>query len=112
VGHLIGKVCPHPHPAFGDNFTIIDTNGIHNVALDFCSCMHECPLASQLQHAWLFPATGTEPHTAVTTAALEQFQMLTFMGKISAYEYYYSLAQFMDNTNTKTLSVHVSHLVH
>ncbi|KAK0497447.1 hypothetical protein EDD18DRAFT_1104837 [Armillaria luteobubalina] len=79
VGHLIGKVCPHPHPAFGDNFTIIDTNGIHNVALDFCSCM-------------------------LTMVALKQFQMLTFMGKISAYEYYYSLARLTDNTNTKTPS--------
>ncbi|KAK0488249.1 hypothetical protein EDD18DRAFT_1359725 [Armillaria luteobubalina] len=102
VGHLIGEVCPHPHPAFGDNFTIIDTNGIHNVALDFCSCMHEHPLATQLQHAWLFPTTGSEPCTAVTTVALKQFQMLTFMGKISAYEYYYSLARLVDNTNTKT----------
>ncbi|KAK0482842.1 hypothetical protein EDD18DRAFT_1112478 [Armillaria luteobubalina] len=37
-------------------------------------------------------------------AALKQFQMLTFMGKISAYEYYYSLAQLTDNTNTKTPS--------
>ncbi|KAK0488128.1 hypothetical protein EDD18DRAFT_1110504 [Armillaria luteobubalina] len=102
VGHIIGEVCPHPHPVFGDHFTIIDTNGIHNVALDFCSCICEHPLASQLQRAWLFPMTGREPRTAVTTVALEQFQMLTFMGKISAYEYYYSLVRLTDNTNTKT----------
>ncbi|KAK0501996.1 hypothetical protein EDD18DRAFT_1100491 [Armillaria luteobubalina] len=43
-------------------------------------------LAGELQASWLFPVTDTEPHTTVTTAALEQFQMLTFMGKISAYE--------------------------
>ncbi|KAK0466634.1 hypothetical protein IW261DRAFT_1553911 [Armillaria novae-zelandiae] len=104
VRHLIGEICPHPRPAFGNHFTIIDTNGIHDVALDFCSCMREHPLAAQLQRAWLFPATGIEPRTAVTTAALEQFQMLTFMGKISAYEYYYSLARLTDNTNTKTPS--------
>ncbi|KAK0220662.1 hypothetical protein IW262DRAFT_1462008 [Armillaria fumosa] len=104
VGHMIGEVCPHLCPAFGDHFTIIDTNGIHDVALNFCSCICKCPLAMQLQHAWLFPATGREPHTAVTTVALKQFQMLTFMGKISAYRYYYSLAQLTDNTNTKTPS--------
>ncbi|KAK0464003.1 hypothetical protein IW261DRAFT_1347521, partial [Armillaria novae-zelandiae] len=109
VGHLIGEICPHPHPAFGNHFTIIDTNSIHDVTLNICSCMRERPLAAQLQCAWLFPATGIEPHTAVTTAALEQFQMLTFMGKISAYEYYYSLAQLTDNTNTKTPSVCSSH---
>ncbi|KAK0491756.1 hypothetical protein EDD18DRAFT_1109505 [Armillaria luteobubalina] len=104
VRHIIGEVCPHPHPAFGDHFTIIDTNGIHDVALDFCNCIRERPLASQLQRAWLFPVTGREPRTAVTTAALEQFQMLTFMGKISTYEYYYSLVRLTDNTNTKTPS--------
>ncbi|KAK0491728.1 hypothetical protein EDD18DRAFT_1109479 [Armillaria luteobubalina] len=105
VRHIIGEVCPHPRPAFGDHFMIIDTNGIHNVTLNFCNCIHERPLASQLQHAWLFPTTGREPHTAVTTAALEQFQMLTFMGKISTYEYYYSLVRLTDNTNTKTPSL-------
>ncbi|KAK0493247.1 hypothetical protein EDD18DRAFT_1356665 [Armillaria luteobubalina] len=104
VGHLIGEACPHPHPTFGNHFTIIDTNGIHDVALNFCSCMRECPLAAQLQCAWLFPATGIEPRTAVTMVVLEQIQMLTFMGKISAYEYYYSLAWLTDNTNTKTPS--------
>ncbi|KAK0470911.1 hypothetical protein IW261DRAFT_1553650 [Armillaria novae-zelandiae] len=102
VGHLIGKACAHPRPAFGSRFMIIDMNGIHNVALDFCHCLRECPLAIQLQRAWLFPGTVLEPRIAVTVAALEQFQMLTFMGKLSAYEYYHSLARLSDNTGTKT----------
>ncbi|KAK0475680.1 hypothetical protein EDD18DRAFT_1115892 [Armillaria luteobubalina] len=91
--------------AFSDHFTIIDTNGIHDVTLDFCNCIRERPLASQLQRAWLFPMTGRESHTAVTMVVLEQFQMLTFMGKISAYKYYYSLVRLTDNTNTKTPSL-------
>ncbi|KAK0478646.1 hypothetical protein EDD18DRAFT_1364574 [Armillaria luteobubalina] len=98
VGHLAGEVCLHPQPAFGNHFTIIDTNGIHDVALDFCSCMQKRPFAMQLQGSWLFPATDTQPRTAVMTTALEQFQMLTFMGKISAYEYYHSLVCLTDNT--------------
>ncbi|KAK0467413.1 hypothetical protein IW261DRAFT_1553874 [Armillaria novae-zelandiae] len=98
VGHLTGEVCPHPQAAFGNRFTIIDTNGIHDVTLDFCSCMRRHSFALQLQGSWLFPATDTEPHTAITTAALEQFQMLTFMGKISAYEYYHSLVCLTNNT--------------
>ncbi|KAK0497920.1 hypothetical protein EDD18DRAFT_1351735 [Armillaria luteobubalina] len=102
VGHLIGEACAHPRPAFGSHFTIVDTNGIHDVALDFCNCLRECPLASQLQHAWLFPGTVTEPCIAVTVATLEQFQMLTFMGEVSAYEYYQSLGRLSDNTGTKT----------
>ncbi|KAK0502087.1 hypothetical protein EDD18DRAFT_1100581 [Armillaria luteobubalina] len=98
VGHLAGEVCPHPRAAFGNRFTIIDTNGIHDVALDFCSCMQKRSFALQLHGSWLFPATDTEPCTAVTTATLEQFQMLTFMGKISAYEYYHSLVHLTNNT--------------
>ncbi|KAK0477824.1 hypothetical protein IW261DRAFT_1594300, partial [Armillaria novae-zelandiae] len=98
VGHLTGEACPHPQPAFGNHFTVIDTNGIHDVALNFCNCMRKRPFAMQLQGSWLFPATDTQPRTAVTTAALEQFQMLTFMGKISAYEYYHSLVRLTDNT--------------
>ncbi|KAK0213555.1 hypothetical protein IW262DRAFT_1301039 [Armillaria fumosa] len=59
-------------------------------------------LRYQLQRAWLFPGTVMEPCIAVTVAALEQFQMLTFMGKVLAYKYYHSLAQLSDNTGTKT----------
>ncbi|KAK0478694.1 hypothetical protein EDD18DRAFT_1364550 [Armillaria luteobubalina] len=98
VGHLAGEICPHPHPAFSNHFTIIDMNGIHDVTLDFCSCMQKRPFAMQLQGSWLFPAMDTEPCTAITTAALEQFQMLTFMGKILAYEYYHSLVHLTNNT--------------
>ncbi|KAK0493893.1 hypothetical protein EDD18DRAFT_1077920, partial [Armillaria luteobubalina] len=101
VGHLVGEACAHPRPAFGSHFTIVDTNGIHDVTLDFCNCLRECPLTSQLQCAWLFPGTVMEPRIAVTVAALEQFQMLTFMGKVSAYEYYQSLGRLSDNTGTK-----------
>ncbi|KAK0493828.1 hypothetical protein EDD18DRAFT_1078111, partial [Armillaria luteobubalina] len=102
VGHPLGDICIHPCPAFDHRFTIIDTNGVHDINLNFCNCCHECPLATQLQCMWLFPGTVMEPHTAVTMAALEQFQMLTFMGKLSAYEYYHSLAQLLDNTGTNT----------
>ncbi|KAK0500890.1 hypothetical protein EDD18DRAFT_1348323 [Armillaria luteobubalina] len=112
VGHLAGEVCPHPQPAFGNHFTIIDTNGIHDVALDFCSCMRKRPFAMQLQGSWLFLATDTQPRTAVTTAALEQFQMLTFMGKISAYEYYHSLVRLTDNTGITAPSDNFDTFIH
>ncbi|KAK0493944.1 hypothetical protein EDD18DRAFT_1355859 [Armillaria luteobubalina] len=98
VGHLAGEVCLHLQLAFHNHFTIIDTNGIHDIALDFCSCMQKHLFAMQLQGAWLFPATDIQPCTTVMTTALEQFQMLTFMGKISAYEYYHSLVCLTDNT--------------
>ncbi|KAK0221290.1 hypothetical protein IW262DRAFT_1447825 [Armillaria fumosa] len=103
------KAC---HSAFGNHFTIIDTNGIHDVTLDFRSCMRKCPFAIQLQGTWLFPATDIKPCTAVTTAALEQFQMLTFMGKISAYKYYHSLVCLTDNTDIKSPSDNFDAFIH
>ncbi|KAK0482876.1 hypothetical protein EDD18DRAFT_1084606 [Armillaria luteobubalina] len=107
VGHLASEVCPYPRAAFGNCFTIIDTNGIHDVALNFCSCMQKRSFALQLHGSWLFPAMDTEPHTAVTTATLEQFRMLTFIGKISAYEYYHSLVCLMNNTGVMAPSVRI-----
>ncbi|KAK0237349.1 hypothetical protein EDD85DRAFT_791018 [Armillaria nabsnona] len=47
------------------------------------------------------------PITEHITAALEQFQMLTFMGKISAYKYYHSLAHLTDNTVCKWSFIHL-----
>ncbi|KAK0478572.1 hypothetical protein EDD18DRAFT_1312571 [Armillaria luteobubalina] len=111
VGHLVGEACPHPWPAFGSRFTIIDMNSIHDVALDFCHCLRERPLAIQLQRAWLFPGTVKEPCIVVTVAALEQFQMLTFMGKVSVYEYYHSLARLSDNTSMKMPPISFIHIV-
>ncbi|KAK0477741.1 hypothetical protein EDD18DRAFT_1312696 [Armillaria luteobubalina] len=91
VGHLTGEVCPHPQPAFGNCFTIIDTNSDEPLG-------SKRPFALQLQSSWLFPAADTKPRTTITTAALEQFQMLTFMGKISAYKCYHSLVHLTNNT--------------
>ncbi|KAK0501073.1 hypothetical protein EDD18DRAFT_1016875, partial [Armillaria luteobubalina] len=63
VGHLVGEACPHPRLAFSNHFTVIDTNGIHDVALNFCSCMQRHPFAMQLQGSWHFPVTDIEPCT-------------------------------------------------
>ncbi|KAK0430925.1 hypothetical protein EV421DRAFT_1721040, partial [Armillaria borealis] len=52
-----------------------------------------------------FPATVEIPRTAVTFAALQQFQMLSFMSKISAYEYYHTLARLSDNTGVQLVLV-------
>lgn len=38
LGHAIGERCVAPRPAFADDFVIIDTNGVHEIALDFCDC--------------------------------------------------------------------------
>ncbi|KAK0499303.1 hypothetical protein EDD18DRAFT_1460281 [Armillaria luteobubalina] len=56
----------------------------------------------QLLHRQWFPASVEIPRTAITFQALCHYQMLSFMSKISAYEYYHSLARLVDNTGMES----------
>lgn len=98
LGHQIGDTCCNPHRAFNDDFVIIDTTGIHEVALDFCACGTMQTHVKQLLRARLFPATITDPKTAATFGVLEQYHLLSFESKASAYEFYQGLARLSDNT--------------
>ncbi|KAF8814361.1 hypothetical protein BYT27DRAFT_7219865 [Phlegmacium glaucopus] len=100
LGHADGSNCPHPDNAFNNDFTIIDSDGIHEVSLDYCSCPQSPPKPVQLLRARLFPSTVIDPRTAATFRVLETFQMLTFTSKVSGYEYYRSLVRRTDNTGT------------
>ncbi|KAJ3749798.1 hypothetical protein EV360DRAFT_56774, partial [Lentinula raphanica] len=102
LGHPDGSICPNPFAGPTD-FVVIHTNKIHRVTVDFC----HCPLSVIRPHweqlmlnEWL-PATTDRPRTACTFRALEQFHMLSYRGKITAYDYYTTLEKLMDNIGTK-----------
>ncbi|KAG1862688.1 hypothetical protein F4604DRAFT_1882290 [Suillus subluteus] len=86
LGHHMDDTCCNPHRAFNDDFIIIDTTGIHEVALDFCACR------TMQTHP-----TITEPKTAATFNVLEQYHKLSFESKASAFEFYHGLAHLSDN---------------
>ncbi|KAG1883671.1 hypothetical protein F4604DRAFT_1878922 [Suillus subluteus] len=73
LGHQIRDACCNPCRAFNNDFVIIDTTGIHEVALDFCGC-----------------------RTMQT-----HYHLLSFESKASAYEFYQGLARLSDNTGIK-----------
>ncbi|KAG1799950.1 uncharacterized protein BJ212DRAFT_1488204 [Suillus subaureus] len=98
LGHPPGITCRRPTPAFGDNFVIINVHGVHPTGLDFCGCEQEVSHFKQLLHACLFPSTVTDPRMVATFAVLEFFHILSFKSKVSAYEFYHSLAWWTDNT--------------
>lgn len=100
LGHSDLSPCSNPENAFNDDFTIIDSDGLHQVSLDYCGCQRADPKRVQLLRARLFPSTIVDPKTAATFRVLETFQMLSFTSKVSAYEYYRSLARRTDNTGT------------
>jgi hypothetical protein len=105
LGHPPGITCRRPTTAFGDDFVIIDVHGMHPTGLDFCGCEQEVSHLKQLLRARLFPSTVTDPRTAATFAVLEFFHILSFESKVSAYEFYHSLARRTDNTGITPIHV-------
>ncbi|TFK78942.1 hypothetical protein K466DRAFT_506453, partial [Polyporus arcularius HHB13444] len=101
LGHRPGDKCYSPSPAFGDAFVIMDLHGIHEVGLDFCACARAAPATSQLLRHRLYPATSTDPRTAATFRLLETFHLLSAQSKVSAFEFYSTLARRTDNTGTE-----------
>ncbi|KAJ7500924.1 hypothetical protein B0H11DRAFT_2225313 [Mycena galericulata] len=64
LGHRLYDPCPTP--IADNNFVILDADGLHEVALDYCGCTN--PVRSrgkQLRDAHFFPEGDTNPHTAV-----------------------------------------------
>jgi hypothetical protein len=90
-----------------DDFVVVDTNAIHSVSLAFCDCEHAQQRYVQLLRAQLLPATVLEPKTAATFNVLKAFQMLSFMSKVSAFEFYHSIARQTDNTGTNPPPVRI-----
>lgn len=43
-----------------------------------------------------------EPQIVATFCVLEVFQLLSFMSKVTGYEFYHTLARLTDNTGTAT----------
>ena len=106
LGHC-GSDCRIPHESSAA-FTVVDITGVHVVDVEFCGCYASVGGShprNQLLRAGLFPATHTRPTTAFTFEVLDTFHLLTLQGKISAYDFYHSLAHKSDNTGTMDTKV-------
>ena len=97
LGHQIGKACSNPVTADGDNFVVVDTNGIHKVGLDYCDCETAQHQTTQLLRARWYPATPITPNTAATFNVLEHFHLLTFESKASVFEFLHALMRQTNN---------------
>lgn len=96
--------CGAPDAAAGEAFVIVDSDAVHEVALDFCGCGPGGAKPRQLLRAGLYPATGGNPRTAGTFAVIRRFHLLSLESKISAYEFYHSLARGTNNTGLEPLA--------
>ena len=103
LGHPIGEKCLNPERAADDDFTVINAHGIQSVRIDFCGCGKSSQdHVIQLLRARLFPATIKYPKTAATFDCLETFEKLSYVSKISAFEFYQTASRLTDDTGTKT----------
>lgn len=106
LGHRVGEQCSNPKPAAGDNFVVVDTNGVHKIGLDYCDCEFAQHTTTQLLRARWYPATPTAPNTAATFNVLEYFHLLTFESKASVFEFLH--ASMRRTNNIDILAVPVS----
>lgn len=100
-------ICTNPRPAVADDFVVVDTNAIHEVALDFCGCETAQPHDIQLLRARWYPSTGKNPRTAATFTVLRRFHLMTLESKCSGKEFYISIVRGSDNTGTVPVRVSV-----
>lgn len=105
LGHEPGERCYNPRPSAGDDFVVIDVHGVHEIALDFCGCASAQIHYKQLLRARWYPATTSDPRTAATFTLLEHFHILSFKSKVSAYEFYHSLARRNNNAGLSHIRV-------
>lgn len=90
-----------------EKFTIIHTNGVHHIPVDFCACElgADVPHHVQLLRWRLWPATCENPQTATTYEALDQFTRLSLLGRLNVYDYYKSLEAATDGAMLRGIAV-------
>jgi hypothetical protein len=99
LGHSPGVTCRNPEQCSGNKFTILDNRAIHSVCLDFCACGEASQSKTvQLLHSKFYPATVANPRSTATFRTLETFELLSYVLKVSAFEYYQALSCLTDNT--------------
>ncbi|KAG1894399.1 uncharacterized protein F5891DRAFT_1130931 [Suillus fuscotomentosus] len=99
LSHHVGEHCYNPvSTAFHNDFVVLDTNGVHSVAVDFCGCETAQSLTTQLLCVQWFPATSLNPKTAGTFRLLYHFHILTFESKALAFECWQTLSRLSDNS--------------
>ncbi|KAF9471895.1 hypothetical protein BDN70DRAFT_819429 [Pholiota conissans] len=91
--------CPVPITCHQD-FRIIHTNGVHDVAISYCGCQRSIPQYSQLLRRRLYPASQISPRTCMTFELLRFYHLLSLTSKASTYDFYRALERLSDNAGT------------
>jgi len=107
LGHRPGVTCVNPKQSSNDDFVVIDCNGIHEVAVDYCGCEGAKSAEVQLLRSSLYPVTSMNPKSAATFRLMKLFHLLSFESKCSGYEFYNTLSRYTDNVGVNCSRVGV-----
>ncbi|KAF7361555.1 CxC2 domain-containing protein [Mycena sanguinolenta] len=102
LGHPDNQPCPRAHPG-REKFVVIDTNGFHHVALDYCQCRRSASIhrwEQLLRYGW-YPSTPDHPKSAITVSALKLFHAVSLQGKTTVYHFFHALGRITDNTGSQ-----------
>lgn len=103
LGHN-GEQCPRGAPG-NRVITIVHQTGLHKLDIVSCQCPDAPPLYAQLILHGLFPATPTNPETAIAIDALRHFQQLNLVSAVSVSDFLKLVGQMRDPDLTGDLPV-------
>lgn len=92
--------CANPTPCHAQ-FRVLHTNGIHEVALDYCNCERAVPKHIQLLRRGLYPASQMDMKSCATFRLLEQLHLFALTSKSSTYNFYQALEKLTNNIGIK-----------
>ncbi|RDB23287.1 hypothetical protein Hypma_009705 [Hypsizygus marmoreus] len=92
----VSMQCPTPIRCH-QGFRVLHTNGIHDVALDYCGC-RSVPPHIQLLRRGFYPASQRTVKTCASFDLLRLLHLLALTTKGSTYDFYRTLEKLSNNT--------------
>ncbi|KIJ89698.1 hypothetical protein K443DRAFT_72397, partial [Laccaria amethystina LaAM-08-1] len=89
--------CKNAEPCHAD-LRVLHTNGVHDVAFDYCGCERALPKHIQLLRRGLYPASQKIPKTCASFSLLQLLHLLALTTKGSTYDFYRTLEKLTSNT--------------
>ncbi|KAL0567166.1 hypothetical protein V5O48_014831 [Marasmius crinis-equi] len=95
LGHH-GEPCPEADPTNLKKITLVHTNGIHCILVNYCYCPGHPSYFRQLLDCRFFPGTVEHPQTVFSFEVLSDFHPHTLTSKKAVYDYYDAIRRKTD----------------
>ncbi|PPQ76891.1 hypothetical protein CVT26_000661 [Gymnopilus dilepis] len=100
LNHM-GMFCSNPIPCHS-SMLVLHTNGIHEVAIQYCGCNRAIAIHLQLLRRRLYPSSQINPKNCVSFDLLRLLHHLALATKASTYDFYRGLEKSTDGVGVNT----------